>query len=28
MIRQLEAKVELLATEPKHDLNPTTPHRR
>jgi voltage-gated potassium channel len=27
-IRQLEARVELLATEPKHDLNPTTPHRR
>jgi voltage-gated potassium channel len=24
-IRQLEARVELLATEPKHDLNPTTP---
>jgi hypothetical protein len=27
-IRRLEAKVDLLATEPKHDLELTSPHRR
>jgi voltage-gated potassium channel len=27
-IRRLEAKVDLLATEPKHDLDRTSPHRR
>jgi voltage-gated potassium channel len=27
-IRRLEAKVDLLATEPKHDLDPTSPQRR
>jgi voltage-gated potassium channel Kch len=27
-VRRIEAKVELLATEPKHDLDPTSPHRR
>jgi voltage-gated potassium channel len=26
-VRRLEAKVELLATEPKHDLDPTSPQR-
>jgi voltage-gated potassium channel len=27
-VRRLEAKIELLATEPEHDLDPTSPHRR
>jgi voltage-gated potassium channel len=27
-VRRLEAKVDLLGTEPKHDLDPTSPHRR
>ena len=27
-VRRLEAKVDLLATEPKHDLDPTSPHHR
>jgi voltage-gated potassium channel len=27
-IRRLEAKVDLLATEPKHDIDPTSPQRR
>ena len=28
MVQRLEAKVDLLATEPKHDFDPTSPHRR
>jgi hypothetical protein len=28
MVQRLEAKVELLATEPKHNLDPTSTHRR
>jgi hypothetical protein len=27
-VRRLEAKVELLAIEPKHDLDPISPQRR
>jgi voltage-gated potassium channel len=27
-VQRLEAKVDLLATEPQHDLDPTSPHRR
>jgi voltage-gated potassium channel len=28
MVQRFEAKVDLLATEPKHDLDPTATHRR